>query len=406
MSKLFVEQLPITGQRVLVRVDFNVPLGGEGNVLDATRIEAAIPTIRYILSQGGSVVLMSHLGRPAGAPDPAYSLKPCVSFLKALLDKPVTLAPSCMGREARKLTSELKPGEVLLLENLRFFRAEEHPEEDEDFARTLASYGDLFVNDAFGTAHRKHSSTYTIAQYFPNKAAAGYLLQKEIAVLGGALTQPQRPFYAVIGGAKVSTKIGVLRSLLHRVNALFIGGGMSYTFLKAKGYGVGHSLCEPDLVPVAEEILATCAQKSIPVYLPIDVIAAESESDDASWQIIPTHQDMPAHLEGVDIGPKTIELFASKMKEAKTILWNGPLGIFEIPAFAKGTFGVARAIGSCNATSIIGGGDLIAAVQISGVASQMTHISTGGGATLEYIEHGTLPAIEALSDTPSPEPKG
>ncbi|MBS0624157.1 MAG: phosphoglycerate kinase [Verrucomicrobia bacterium] len=401
MTKLFVEQLQITGKRVLVRVDFNVPLGGEGNVLDATRIDASIPTIRYILSQGGSVILMSHLGRPQGAPDPAYSLKPCVSFVKAALDKPVTFIPNCIGRDARKATSELKPGNILMLENLRFYRAEEFPEEDPEFAQTLASYGDLYVNDAFGTAHRKHSSTYTITQYFSDKAAAGYLLQKEINFIGSTLSQPKRPFYALIGGAKISTKIGVLRALLERVDALLIGGAMSYTFLKAMGREIGNSLCETELVPVAEEIIASCNKKGIKLLLPVDVVAAESESERAKWEIISTEQGIPAHLEGVDIGPKTVDLFSSELKTAKTILWNGPLGIFEMAPFAKGTFALARAIAASQAVSIIGGGDLISAVNASGVAEQMTHLSTGGGATLEYIEYGTLPAIEALSEMPA-----
>lgn len=398
MPKLFLEQLPVTGKKVLVRADFNVPLDGEGNILDGMRIEATIPTIRYLLSQGAAVILMSHLGRPRGAPNPEYSLKPCLSFLKSMLDKPIRFAPNCIGRETQRMTAELKPGEILLLENVRFYRAEEYPEEDPEFAKTLASYGDFFVNDAFGAAHRKHSSTYTIAQYFPQKAAAGYLLAKEMHFLGKVLKAPKRPFYAIIGGAKISTKIGVLRSLISRVDGILIGGGMAYTFLKAQGRQIGNSLCEDELIPAAQEILDSCAQKKIILQLPLDIVAADSVSERAEFRILPTTQDFPPNVEGVDIGPATIQKFSALLKDAHTILWNGPLGVFEMTPFAKGTYAIARAVSSSDAVSIVGGGDSVAAMHSSGLADQITHLSTGGGATLEYIEKGTLPAIEVLSD--------
>lgn len=398
MTKLFLEQLPVTGQKVLVRVDFNVPLGADGMIIDRTRIEAAIPTIRYLLSQGAAVILMSHLGRPSGVPNPEYSMKPVVAPLKALLDKDVKLSPDCIGRETKRMVNEMHPGDVLLLENLRFYRGEEHPEEDPDFAMTLSSFAQFYVNDAFGTAHRKHASTYTITKHFPGKAAAGYLLQKEIDFIGNALENPERPFYAVIGGAKISTKIGVLRSLIERVDGLLIGGAMAYTFMRAQGRKVGDSLCEEELVPLAEEILRLCQEKGIHLILPADVVAATEVSMIATYDTYPTTGDIPDGYEGVDIGPQTVDEFKSALSEAKTILWNGPLGVFEMKPFAHGTNAIAQAVASNPGTTIVGGGDLIAALNVSGLSSQITHVSTGGGATLEYIEHRTLPCIEALSD--------
>lgn len=400
MEKLFIEDLPIKGKKVLMRVDFNVPLDLEGNVTDSKRILAALPSIQYILNQGGALILMSHLGRPHNVRDPELSLAPVVKLLSALLGQGVLFAPDCIGEEAETLVQNLQPGQVLMLENLRFHRAEEHPEEDPSFAQQLASYADLFVNDAFGAAHRVHSSTCTITAHFPGKAAAGYLLAKEIHFLGEALSHPERPFYGIIGGAKISTKIGVLKSLLKKVDRLLIGGGMAYTFLKAKGFSIGSSLVEEDLVLLAKELLQ---EHPTQILLPSDCIAAQECTEEAETVVLPFSQSFPEGYQGLSIGPETVKTFCTLLKEAKTILWNGPLGVYEFQKFAAGTNEIAQFIGSLDATTIVGGGDLIAAVGRAGVAKEMTHLSTGGGATLEYIELGTLPAIEALSPSLSPK---
>jgi len=398
MTKLFIEDLPLKGKKVLMRVDFNVPLDGDQRITDTTRIEAALPSIQYVLKQGGSLILMSHLGRPHHSPEPELSLLPVAKMLEGLLNQPVKMPKDCIGREVKMKVDNLKPGEVLLLENLRFHRAEEYPEEAPDFAKELASYGDFYVNDAFGTAHRKHSSTYTIAQYFPGKAAAGYLMEKEIRFLGEVLKNPQRPFCALIGGAKISSKIGVIKSLLKRVDSLLIGGGMAFTFLKAKGMEIGNSICERDLIPLAKEILNLCEKSQVKIQLPVDFIAAKKCSDDAEARTVDATQGIPDGFEGLDIGQKTIDLFSKAISQAKTLLWNGPVGVFEFERFAKGTFAIAKAVADSSATSIVGGGDSVAAINQSGFQEKITHISTGGGATLEYIEFGTLPGIEALSD--------
>lgn len=391
MNKLFLKDLKLGGKRVLLRVDFNVPLDGEGGVTDTTRIDATLPTIRYLIEHGASCIIISHLGRPNGEPNPDYSLKPVAIELAALLKHPVKMAPDTIGSATEDLIYTLQPGEVLLLENLRFHRAEEHPEEDQEFAKKLASFGDLYVNDAFGTAHRKHSSTYTLPKLFPNGAAAGLLLEKEIHYLSTILDHPKRPFYAIIGGAKISSKLGVLKSLLTKVDRLLIGGGMAYTFLKAQGKPIGNSICELDLLSVAHEIL----DSSTPIDLPIDLVAAEECSENSPHQVV---SQIPNNLEGVDIGPQTIKRYTKLIAEAQTILWNGPVGVFELKPFDTGTNALAAAVAHSSATSIVGGGDSIAAIKESGLSDQITHLSTGGGATLEYIEHGTLPAIEALSN--------
>jgi len=393
MDKLFIEDLQIQGKKVLMRVDFNVPLDPDLNVVDPSRIKATLPSIRYVLDQGGALILMSHLGRPRNESNPQLSLAPVAKVLSALLDQPIQMASDCIGEEVRDSVDRLQPGEVLLLENLRFHRAESHPEEDPSFAKELASFADLYVNDAFGTAHRKHSSTYTVAKYFPGKAAAGYLLQKEIHFLGELLTNPKRPFYALIGGAKISTKIGVIKSLLSRVDRLFIGGGMAYTFLKAQGMAVGDSIYEEELVPIAKEILENFQDK---ILLPIDLLAAKECSDDAPTKTVATKEGIPKGYQGLDIGPQTIQLFQKTLQDAGTILWNGPLGVYEFKRFAKGTEAVAQTIGALKAITIAGGGDLIAALQATEVIDRFTHISSGGGASLEFIEFGSLPAIKAL----------
>lgn len=394
MAKLFIEDLDIKGKRVLMRVDFNVPLK-EGSVADATRIEASLPSIRYVLDKGGALILMSHLGRPKGKKNPEFSLSPVAKELEKLLGRPVLLAIDCIGEEVKKTVNALKPGDVLLLENLRFHRAEEHPDEDPAFAQKLASLGTLYVNDAFGSSHRKHSSTYTVPGLFPGKAAAGYLLELEIRFLGEALTNPKRPFYALLGGAKISTKIGVVNSLVKKVDRLLLGGGMAYTFLKAQGYEIGKSLVEDDQLPLAKEILKLYGNK---ILLPIDCVAATESNEKAKIEIFPFPEGIPSDYEGVDIGPQTRELFKQSLKDGKTILWNGPFGIYEIDRFAEGTLDLVHEVAGLNATTIIGGGDLIAAVKKGGFSDKIAHLSTGGGATLEYIEHGTLPGIEVLSE--------
>lgn len=344
------------------------------------------------------MILMSHLGRPKDKRLPEFSLAPCAKRLSELLKKTVQMASDCVGPETEKLARGLKPGQVLLLENLRFHRGEEHPEEDPAFVKQLASLGDVYVNDAFGTAHRAHASTATIAQYFPGRAAAGFLLEKEIRFLGSALLDPKHPFYAIIGGAKISTKIGVLKALISKVDALLIGGGMAYTFFKAQGISIGNSIHEDDLLDQAKEIIRACKAAGKKLLLPVDIVVVSTISNDAKMKTVDSSKGIPDGLEGVDIGPKTIQLFTQQLKDAATVFWNGPLGVFEQSNFAKGTNAIAKAIASLKATTIVGGGDSIAALQAAGVADKITHISTGGGASLEYIEFGKLPGIEALSD--------
>jgi len=396
-QKLSLSDLPLKGKKVLMRVDFNVPLNKEGNITDDTRIQASLPSIRYVLDHGGSLILMSHLGRPKEKRVPEMSLKPCAQRLSELLEKPVILAPDCIGLEVEALAKKLQPGQVLLLENLRFHRGEEYPKEDPSFVEALAKLGDLYVNDAFGTAHRAHASTAAIATYFPGKAAAGFLLTKEIQFLGDALSHPERPFCAVIGGAKISTKMGVLQALLSKVDVLLIGGAMAYTFFKAQGLNIGASLHEDDYLEQARQIVKESQKSGVRLLLPIDNLIADKIDAKASIKIVDTSQGIPEGWQGVDIGPKTIHLFIEEAQKSKTILWNGPLGIFEIRPFANGTKEFAKAMAQIKATTIIGGGDSIAAVQAAGVGDKISHLSTGGGATLEYIEFGTLPGIEALS---------
>lgn len=402
IKKLLLQELDLNHKKVLMRVDFNVPIDKKGHITDDTRIRAALPSIRYVLEHGASLILMSHLGRPKGGPSPELSLAPCAQRLSELLQKPVSMAPDCIGKEVEEMAKNLKPGQVLMLENLRFHEAEEHPEKDPTFARQLATFGDLYVNDAFGTAHRAHSSTAEITKYFPGKAAAGFLMEKEIQFLGEALDHPSHPFYAVIGGAKISTKIGMLKSLLKKVDALFIGGGMTFTFLKAQGISIGQSIHEDQCLKEAKEILDMAKKEGVPIYLPLDHLIVKEVSNEAPSKIVQTSVGIPEDYQGVDIGPKTIEEYTKTLGDAKTVFWNGPMGIFEMNNFAKGTNAIAQCLANLNATTIVGGGESVAAVEAAGLAKQMTHISTGGGATLEYIEFGKLPGIEALSDSPHP----
>jgi phosphoglycerate kinase len=397
MAKLQLQDLDLKGKKVLVRVDFNVPLNKDGSIADDTRIKESLPSIQYILKAGGSAILMSHLGRPKGAPDPRFSLAPCAKALSELLEVPVLMAEDCIGKKVEKMVHDLKPGQVLLLENLRFHAAEEMPAQDPDFAQTLARVGDIYVNDAFGTAHRMHSSTVTVAQYFPGKSAAGFLMQKEINFLK-SLLHPHHPFYAIIGGAKVSTKIGILKSLLSKAEGIFIGGGMAFTFYLAQGLKIGNSIHEDDQIPVATEFLQACNEKKISCWLPKDLIIADAFRNDAQRKTIFVAQGIPDGWQGMDIGPQTLEEWGKALQNAATIFWNGPLGVFEFPHFVNGTEQIARTLSSLKAMTVIGGGDSVAAVNGLGLSSSFTHVSTGGGASLEFIEYGQLPGIDALSD--------
>jgi len=396
MMKKTIEDLNVQGKRVLVRVDYNVPLDGEGNVTDDTRVRTTMPTVRYLLEQNAAVILMAHLGRPKGKRNEKYSLKPAAEVLEKLIGRQVKMAPDCIGADVEKMVKELKPGEIVLLENLRF-----HPEEeknDEVFAKQLASLGDVFVQDAFGAVHRAHASTAGVNKFLDS--GAGYLLAKEIEYLGRALSAPVKPFMAILGGAKVSDKIEVIENLIAKVDILAIGGGMAYTFLKAQGYPIGKSLLEADKIDLAKELLNKIKNKRIECILPQDHVIADRIEKGAQASV----QDdvsIPDEKKGVDIGPKTIRAVVQKISEAKTIVWNGPMGVFEIEEFAAGTLAVARALAEATkkgSLTIVGGGDSVSAVKKAGVAGTMSHISTGGGASLEFLEGKKLPGIEAIPD--------
>ncbi len=391
MNKLTVRDVEVRGRRVLVRVDFNVPIA-EGKVTDDTRIRAALPTLQYLLDQGAALIVMSHLGRPK-KPDPSFSLRPVAERLSELLGRPVQMAPDCVGPEVEAMAAALPPGQVLMLENLRF-----HPEEernDLEFARQLARLGDLCVNDAFGAAHRAHASVEAIARFIP--VVAGFLMEKEIRYLSQALTHPARPFVALLGGAKISDKIGVIESLLARADRVLIGGGMANTFLKAQGYAVGDSLVEDEALETARRLLQQGEDR---LWLPVDGVIADAFAPDAQARVVPVDQ-VPPGWRILDIGPQTVARYTEEIRRAAFIVWNGPMGVFEFPRFAEGTFAIARAVAESGATSIVGGGDSVAAVHAAGVADRITHISTGGGASLEFLEGRTLPGIAALADRPS-----
>jgi phosphoglycerate kinase len=397
MKKLSIKDIPLHNKKILMRVDFNVPLNEDGSIADDTRIKAALDSINYILKQNASLILMSHLGRPKGKKDPKLSLKPCAERLSKLLNQKVYIAPDCIGEEVNKLAKNLKEKEILLLENLRFHEAEENPEKDPSFAKQLSLLADIYVDDAFGTAHRKHSSTYTITKYFPNKSLAGLLLEKEITYLGTYLKNPKRPFYAILGGKKISTKIGVIINLIDKVDELFIGGGMAYTFFKYQGKDIGKSIFEEDQTKNVQKIIEKCLEKNISLNLPLDIKIADSLSNEANTKIISTEENTPPTWEGVDIGPKTINIWIKKLTQAKTIFLNGPLGVFEIPSFSSGTTKILENIASLPAITIAGGGDSVFAINSLNLMNQFTHVSTGGGASLEYIEKETLPGVEALT---------
>lgn len=392
-----IEELDLKGKKVLVRVDFNVPIDHEGNITNDSRIRASLPTIQYILKQGGAVILMSHLGRPEGFEE-KYSMKLIVNSLSSLLNLPVLLAPDCIGTSVEKMAQAMKPGEVLLLENLRFHRAEEDPEEDPSFARKLASLADIYIDDAFGTAHRAHSSTFEIVKYFPKKAAAGFLMEKEIHCLNKLILNPEKPFYAIIGGAKISSKLKILRSLLPRVEGIMLGGAMAFTFFKAQGLSIGNSLYESEMVEEANLILKLAKEMNVEIFLPIDIIIAHQVKKDSLTKSILSIEGIPPGFIGVDIGINTIKKFSNIIDKAKTIFWNGPMGIFEIPEFAKGTFAIAYAMANSKAITVVGGGESVAAIESLNISDEFTHVSTGGGASLEYIESGSLPGVQVLEN--------
>ena len=393
MNKKTVKDIDLKDKKVLVRCDFNVPMDKNRNITDNRRIVAALPTIKYLLEQNCKVVLCSHLGRPKGEFKPEFSLKPVAKELSKLLGQEVIMAEDVIGEDAKNKAENLKNGEVLLLENVRFHR--EETDNDPEFAKKLASFGEIFVNDAFGTAHRAHASTEGVTKYLP--AVSGFLIEKELKFLGEALENPGRPFVAILGGSKVSDKIGVIENLLEKVDTLIIGGGMAYTFFKAQGYSVGDSLCEEDKCNLALEIMEKAKQKKVKFLLPIDnKVGKEFKPDTESKTVKST--EIPDGWEGLDIGEETIKLYKEELQNAKTIVWNGPLGVFEFDQFAVGTNEIAKALGDIDAIKIIGGGDSAAAVEKAGLAEKMTHISTGGGASLEFLEGKKLPGIEALMD--------
>ncbi len=389
MNKKTVKDIDLKGKRVLMRVDFNVPMQA-GKVTDDRRIKASLPTVQYVLEQGASLVLMSHLGRPKGGPDPEFSLKAASEVLTGLLGKPVQMAPDCVGPEAEKMAKALKPGQVLMLENTRFHPGEE--KNDLDLAKQMAALGEVYVNDAFGSAHRAHSSTEGVARFLP--AVSGFLMEQELEYLGRATSNPEHPYIAILGGAKISDKIAVVENLLAKCDKLIIGGGMANTFLAGKGYDMQDSLVETAAVETAKSIMAKAGGK---LLLPVDAVIADKFEAEANSKVVDVDK-VPAGWRIMDIGPKSVEAFRAALKGAKLIVWNGPMGVFEMPKFAEGTFAIARLLAESGATTVIGGGDSASAVKKAGVAKQMTHVSTGGGASLEFLEGKELPGVAALQD--------
>ncbi len=397
MNKLSIDKLDLKDKRILVRVDFNVPLDENLNITDDIRIVSSLPTIKKIISEGGKAILMSHLGRPKGKVNPKYSLKPAAVRLGVLLNKDVKLAPDCVGDEVKKVVDAMKSGDVVLLENLRFHEEEE--KNDPDFAKKLAGLGDVYVNDAFGSAHRAHASTEGVTKYI-SKCAAGYLMQKELDYLGTAISNPKRPYCAILGGAKISGKIDVIMNLLDKVDTMIIGGGMAYTFYKAQGKEIGKSLLEEQKIGLAKEVLDKVSKSNVKFLMPVDVVVADEFKNDSPSLVVST-SEIPADKMGLDIGPKTRELFGEEIMKAKTIVWNGPMGVFEMDNFAKGTNAVAEKLveaTSKGAITIIGGGDSAAAISKAGLDDKVSHVSTGGGASLEFLEGKVLPGVAALSE--------
>lgn len=392
MDKKSIQDIDVAGKRVVVRVDFNVPLDEKGRIADKTRITTTLPTIKYLIDNGAKTVLMSHLGNPKGY-DEKLSLEPIRECLSQLLDMDIKMARDAVGEETRQMVDGLHEGEVLLLENLRFHSEEK--ENDSEFAKTLASYGDVFINDAFGTSHRKHASTYGIGKYLP--AVAGFLIEKELHMLGKTINNCEREFTAILGGAKVCSKIGVINNLFDKVDNILIGGGMAFTFIKAMGYGIGKSILDEEHIGYAKEILERAKERSINIVLPCDIVAADSFSEDANIKIVDI-DSIPDDYMGLDIGPKTCQEFENIILRSKTIIWNGPMGAFEMHKFSKGTKKVAYAMAKCHGVTIVGGGDSARAIDSFGLQDQMTHISTGGGASLEFLEGKELPGIKILMD--------
>lgn len=393
LNKKTVEDIIVKNKRVIVRCDFNVPQDEEGNITDDRRIVEALQTIEYLINNEAKVILCSHLGRPKGEVNMKYSLGVVAKRLSELLQKEVKLAKDVIGEDAKRLASELNSGDVMLLENLRFHKEEE--ENDPEFSKELASLAEIYVNDAFGTAHRAHASTAGITAYIP--AVCGYLIKKEIEIMGAALNNPKRPFVAILGGKKVSDKISVIENLLDKVDTLLIGGGMAYTFFKAKGYEIGNSICELDKVDLAKELLIRAENKGVKLLLPIDNVVGKEFSNDTENKIVKSNE-ITEGWEGLDIGPQTIELYRNELLNAKTVVWNGPMGVFEFNTFAQGTNRIAEILEEIDAITIIGGGDSAAAVEKGGFADKMTHISTGGGASLEFLEGKVLPGIDCLEN--------
>ncbi len=392
-NKMNVSDMNVKGKRVIVRVDFNVPLDAEGNITDDKRIQGALPTIRYIIENGGKLILVSHLGRPKNGFEAKFSMKPAADHLSKLLGKEVILAADVIGEDAKAKAAALKDGEILMLENVRFHK--EETKNDPAFAKELASMAEIYINDAFGTAHRAHASTAGLADYLPS--ACGFLIKKELDFMGKALDNPERPFVAILGGAKVSDKISVIDNLIDKVDTLIIGGGMAYTFFKAKGYGVGTSLCELDKVDLANDLLAKAKEKNVNLLLPVDNVVGKEFDADTEAKTVPSNA-IPEGWMGLDIGEETIKLFSDAIKDAKTVVWNGPMGVFEMERFATGTKKVAEALANSEAITIVGGGDSAAAVEQLGFADKITHISTGGGASLEFLEGKELPGIAVLNE--------
>ena len=393
MNKKTVKDIDLKGKKVFVRCDFNVPMDENQNITDNTRIVAALPTIKYLLEQNCKLILASHLGRPKGEFKPEFSLAPVAKELSKLLGQEVIMAKDVIGEDACSKAANLKEGEILLLENVRFHK--EETDNDPEFSKKLASMAEVYVNDAFGTAHRAHASTTGIASYLP--AVAGFLIEKELKFLGNAVNNPERPFVAILGGAKVSDKIGVIDSLIEKVDTLMIGGGMAYTFFKAQGLEVGNSICEMDKLDLAKEAMEKAKQKGVKLMLPVDTKIGKEFKADTESKVV-SYKEIPAGWEGFDIGPETIKMYEEELKTAKTVVWNGPLGVFEFDQFAVGTNAIAKILSEIDATTIIGGGDSAAAVKKAGLEDKMTHISTGGGASLEFLEGKKLPGIEALMD--------
>lgn len=393
LNKKTVEDIDVSGKKVLVRCDFNVPFDAEGNITDPKRINEALKTIKYLISHNAKVILCSHLGRPKGEFNMKYSLAPVAAYLSKALGQEVKMAKDVIGESAKSIAASLKDGEVELIENVRFHKEEE--KNDPAFAKELASMAEIYVNDAFGTAHRAHASTAGVADYLP--AVCGYLIQKEITIMGGALSNPKRPFVAILGGAKVSDKIGVITNLLEKVDTLIIGGGMAYTFMNALGYSIGTSICENDKIELAKDMMAKAKEKNVKFLIPVDNVVADKYDENADHKVVDSDK-IPDGWMGLDIGPKTEALFADAIKGAGTVVWNGPMGVSEWKNFASGTIAVAKAVADSGSISIIGGGDSAAAVEKLGFAEKMTHISTGGGASLEFLEGLELPGIACLND--------